>query len=203
MTVRAKRASFGATVFVEFNEGRMGQAIDVRIQTADAVAQSLGQHRDDAVRRDKRCCRVVGFAIQRGAGLRHRRRHRQCERQDSSRRRGMRSTSMASSKSRASSGSIVTMNLSRKSSRPSCGSAPTVSGICSASSMTSRGNSVGRWYFRMIESMSTPGARARPEHLDDFAFGIDVARFPVLQADDDLIAALRHFGRGGCGGTCT
>ena len=45
----------------------------------------------------------------------------------------------------------------------------------------------------MIESMSTPGARGRTEHFDDLAFGIDVARFPRLQPDDDLVARARSF----------
>ena len=44
----------------------------------------------------------------------------------------------------------------------------------------------------MIESMSTPGAELGPEHLDDLPFRIDVARFPRLETDDDLVAALRN-----------
>ena len=49
MTVLANRVLFRAAVFGELNEDRMRQAIDVRIQAADAIAQPLRQHRDDAI----------------------------------------------------------------------------------------------------------------------------------------------------------
>ena len=62
--------------------------------------------------------------------------------------------------------------------------------VC-ASSRTSLGNSVGRWYFRMIDSMSTPGAELGPSTSMISPFGIDVARFPRFQPDDDFVAALR------------
>ena len=52
---------------------------------------------------------------------------------------------------------------------------------------TASGNSVGRLLRRMIESMSTPGASARPEHLDDLALGVGLGRYPFLEADDDFI----------------
>ena len=38
-------------------------------------------------------------------------------------------------------------------------------------------------------------SRSRAEHFDDFAFGINVARFPGFQANYDFIANLwRNFG---------
>src|SRR6266487_4830922 len=46
----------------------------------------------------------------------------------------------------------------------------------------------------MIDSMSMPGADAG-QHFDDFTFGINVARFPRLQADYNFITNLwRNFG---------
>ena len=102
-----------------------------------------------------------------------------------------RSTLIASSKSRASSGSIVTMNWPRRSSRPSNISSPTVSG----NSLRFLQDALGKFRRKMVlpddRKHVHAGRGARPEDLDDLAFGIDVARFPRLEPDDDLVAALR------------
>ena len=42
-----------------------------------------------------------------------------------------------------------------------------------------------------------PGISGAAEQLDDFALGIDVARLPRLQSDDDLVVRLRWAGRTG------
>src|SRR5207253_10598899 len=51
------------------NKYRMCQAIDARIETADAVAQSLRQHGDHAVREVNAVSAPTRFSIQRAVGL--------------------------------------------------------------------------------------------------------------------------------------
>src|SRR5438132_11814312 len=51
------------------NKYRMCQAIDARIETADAVAQSLRQHGDHAVREVNAVSAPRRFSIQRAVGL--------------------------------------------------------------------------------------------------------------------------------------
>ncbi|MEJ7703302.1 MAG: hypothetical protein WKF47_06430 [Geodermatophilaceae bacterium] len=68
MTVRAKRQLFAPAVFAELDEDGMREPIDVRLQTADAIAQPLGQHRDDAIRQIDAVAALQRFAIELAAG---------------------------------------------------------------------------------------------------------------------------------------
>ena len=65
MTVLAKRASLWSAIFAEFDEDGMRQAIDAGLQAANAVAQALGQHRDDAIGQINAVAALERFAIQR------------------------------------------------------------------------------------------------------------------------------------------
>jgi len=69
---------------------------------------------------------------------------------------------IASSKSRASSPSIVTMGRLRRSSRRAASAASIVSAMRSAAPCTSGGNSSGRWYLRMITLTSSPKSPVCP-----------------------------------------
>ena len=55
-------------VAVELEENGMGQAIDMRIQAANAVAQPLGQHRNHTVGQINTVAAALRFAIERTAG---------------------------------------------------------------------------------------------------------------------------------------
>src|SRR5260370_7120385 len=44
-----KARIFCASAFIELNENGMGEAIDARIQTANSVAQSFRQHRNNSI----------------------------------------------------------------------------------------------------------------------------------------------------------
>src|SRR6266849_1874563 len=54
-----------ASAFIELNENRMGESIDIGIQTANAVAQSLRQHRDHAIRQINAVTAPPRFTIKR------------------------------------------------------------------------------------------------------------------------------------------
>src|SRR6266852_2036994 len=60
-----KARALCATVLVELNENRMGETVDPRPQAANAVAQSLRQHRNDPVGQINAVAAPARFAIQR------------------------------------------------------------------------------------------------------------------------------------------
>ena len=97
-------------------------AVLARPQRAQIVRQRLGQHRHDAVREIHRVAAPRRLAVERAARRRHRPRHRRSRRRCASRPglagSGSGSAQTASSKSRASSPSIVTSARSRRSARP-------------------------------------------------------------------------------------
>jgi hypothetical protein len=64
-----KTRAFCIPVFVEMNKYRMCEPIDARIETADAVAQSLRQHRDHTVREVNAVSAPARFSIQRAVRL--------------------------------------------------------------------------------------------------------------------------------------
>ena len=64
----------------------MRQPIDVGIQAANAVAQALGQHRDDAVGKINTVAAALRLAIERAARVAHRRDSLRYERRGASRR---------------------------------------------------------------------------------------------------------------------
>ena len=60
-------AALRAAILRELNEDRMGQAVHRWIETANAVAQSLRQHRNDAIGQINAVAALVRFAVQRRA----------------------------------------------------------------------------------------------------------------------------------------
>ena len=146
---------------IDSDENGKRKMILVRSQAAKPVAQRLGKHGNHPIGEVDAVAPRVRLAIQLALGRDDsvRRRRYECPTLQPS---GVGSTSIASSKSRASSGSIVRINRSRKSSRRAISSPSMRRGRPSASRTTSGGNSCGKRYFRTIESMSTPGLPAGP-----------------------------------------
>src|SRR5947209_7836174 len=174
------------------NKYRMCQAIDARIETADAVAQSLRQHGDHAVREVNAVSAPTRFSIQRAVGL-------------------YVSGDISNVDAEAPTApDLLNMNRVVEIAR--------VLGIdgddefsaqifaslelpvvdCLRNPFRMVQNVPGKFCWQMIfpDDREHVDSRSRSwaEHFDDFTFGINVARFPGFQANYNFIANLwRNF----------
>ena len=166
------------------------------LKAGQAVREDLRQHRDDAVGQ-----------VDAGAPVPRRRgrapipaersgRRRRCGPPGSSGRSHRATSEMASSKSRAVAGSIVTVGKSRRSTRVPI-SASSNSLACSrASSRTSSSNVSGMLNARMTRQRIDPRLTALAEDLDDDPFAFEVRRRVADDLERDLVARPGPLGPG-------
>ena len=170
------------------NENRMREPIDSWIEAANTVAQSLGQHRDDAVGQINAVAAPARLAVQRAAWL-----YVGGDIGD------------VHAETPAAVWKLVHVNCVIEIAR--------VIGVDGDDELVAQifasrdllfASTVFRNPLRLLQNFLRKfrrqmvladdrkhvhsGRRCRPEHLDDFALGIDVTRFPDVQANHDFVA---------------
>ena len=84
---------------------------------------------------------------------------------------------------------MVTTNCPRQILAPRDFVADRPSRKCASASRSTRFGEIQRQIVLADDGKHVHARRVRrPEHFDDFAFGIDVARFPCLESHHDLVA---------------
>jgi hypothetical protein len=185
--VRKARA-FCTTVFVEMNKYRMREPIDAGIETADAVAQSLRQHRDYTVREVNAVSAPARFSIQRAVGL-----HISGDVGDvyteAPTASGLLNVNCVVEIAR-----VIGIDGDDEFSAQIFASLELSTINCLGNSLRLVQNIPGKFRWQMIfpddRQHVDPRSRSRAEHFDDFTFGINVPRFPGFQANYNFIANL-------------
>ena len=169
----------------------LGQAIHVRFERAQFVAQRLRQHRDDAVHEVGRVAAFARLVVQRRAGLHVMRHVRDVNPQLPLLRRNALQTNGVVEILR-----VVGINrddlMTRGNPRGPPGRAATNR---RADGVRLVQHGLGKMQRQIVLAQHRKHVHAflvrRAEDFDDFAFGIRVARFPFAQLDHDLVADVR------------
>src|ERR1043165_1775578 len=185
-----KARALRGSAFVEMNKDRVREAIDARFETADTVAQSLRQHRNQAIGQITTVSASTRLSIKRAVGL-----HISGDVGDMD-------TEAPTAPGLLNVDCIVEFARVIGIDGDDEFSAQIFASL-ELPGINGRGNSLclvqnipGKFGWQMIfpddrqhvDAWSRRGA----EHFDDFTFGINVARFPRLQANYDFIANLWH-----------
>ena len=168
-----------------------GQAVHVRLERAQFVAQRLRQHRDDAVHQVGRVAALARLVVQRRAGLHVMRHVRDVDPQLPLLRRNALQADRVVKILR-----VVGINGDDRGDGgnprgppPSCGVNRRADGV----RLVQHG--LGKMQRQIVLAQHRQHVHAflvrRAEDFDDFAFGIGVARFPFAQFDHHLVADAR------------
>ena len=179
-----------SSVFGELKEGRVGEAVHLRLQAANAVAQSLRQHGNDAIGEIDAVAPVVGFTVQRPARF-----HVGGDIGD------MDTEAPAAAGEPFDVDRVIEIARIVRVDRDDELVAQI---LASLEHFFADGFRDSLRFFEDVSrkfrrKMVLPddgqhvhaGRGAGPKDFDDLALGIDMARFPRFETDDDLIAALR------------
>src|SRR3984893_7326197 len=184
--------AFRMTALVELNENGMRESIDTRIETANAVAQAFGQHRDHAVRKINAVSAPAGFAIERSVGIHISRNVGNVNSESPARLRRVDLVHM--------NGVVKIARVIRVDSDNeffaqilTAFEHPRIDGLGNPIRFI---DNCARKFRRQIilpndRQYIDTWSGGRSEQFDNLAFRINMPRFPRLQSNHDLIAALR------------